>query len=110
LNEHLEDLDYADYIVLLSHNFKDMPEKLNDMVDESLKVNLKINIAKTRDLRVNSTTREASKIGGEAIETVNDFTYLPWIHSRCGWRSNSGHSAKNQQGQGCFFKTEMECK
>jgi hypothetical protein len=30
LTEHLEDLDYADDIALLSHNFRDMQEKLDD--------------------------------------------------------------------------------
>jgi hypothetical protein len=32
LTEHLEDLDYANGIVLLSHNFKDMQVKFNDLV------------------------------------------------------------------------------
>ncbi len=35
LTEHLEDLDYADDIVLLSHNFIDMQAKLDDLVEES---------------------------------------------------------------------------
>ncbi len=57
LTEHLEDLDYVDDLTLWSHNSK-------------------INISKTKDLRVNSNTTEAFKIREEAIETVDDFTYL----------------------------------
>ncbi len=51
LTEHLEDLDYADDIVLLSHNFGDMQAKLNNFVEESQKVGLRVNIEKTKDLR-----------------------------------------------------------
>jgi hypothetical protein len=50
LTEHLEDLDYADDIMLLSHNFGDMQAKLNDLVEESQKVGLRVNIEKTKDL------------------------------------------------------------
>ncbi len=59
--EHLGDLDYADDIVLLSHNFGDMQEKLDDLVDESQKVGLR------------ESTTEAFRIGGEAIERVDEF-------------------------------------
>ncbi len=62
LTEHLEDIDYADDIVLLTHNFRDMQAKLNDLVEESQKVGLRVNIEKTKDLRVNSRTTEAFKI------------------------------------------------
>ncbi len=76
LTEHLEDLDYADDIVLLSHNFGDMQTKLNDLVEESQKVGLRVNIEKTKDLRVNSRVTEAFRIGEEVIERVDDFLYL----------------------------------
>ncbi len=49
LTEHPEDLDYADDIVLLSHNFRDMQY----LVKESQRVVLKVNIAKTKDPSVN---------------------------------------------------------
>ncbi len=72
LTEHLEDLDYVDDLTLWSHNFRDMQEKMDDIVEESQKVGLKINISKTKDLRVNSNTTEVFKIGEKAIETVGD--------------------------------------
>jgi hypothetical protein len=61
---------------LLSHNFKDIQAQLDNLVEESQKIGLKINISKIKDLRVNSNIIEALKIGDEAIETVDDFTYL----------------------------------
>jgi hypothetical protein len=45
----LEDLDYADDIYLLSHRWRDMQEKLNDVNYESKKIGLHINLAKTGD-------------------------------------------------------------
>ncbi len=76
LTEHREDLDYADDIVLHSHNFGDMQAKLNNLVEESQKVGLRVNIEKTKDFRVNSRTTEAFRIGEEAIERVDNFLYL----------------------------------
>ncbi len=46
LTEHVKDLDCADDIVLLSHNFRDMQAKLDDLVEESQKVGLRVNIEK----------------------------------------------------------------
>jgi hypothetical protein len=54
LTEHFEDLDYADDIVLLLHNLRNMQAKLDDLVEESLKDGLRVNSEKTKDLRVNS--------------------------------------------------------
>jgi hypothetical protein len=54
LTEHLENLDYADDIVLLTLNFKDMQAKLDDFVEESQKVGLRVNIEKTKDKQRNN--------------------------------------------------------
>jgi hypothetical protein len=45
-------------------------------VEESQIVGLRVNIEKTKDLRVNCRTTEAFRIGEEAIERVDDFLYL----------------------------------
>jgi hypothetical protein len=45
-------------------------------VEESQKVGLRVNIEKTKDLRVNSRVTEAFRIGEEAIQRVDDFLYL----------------------------------
>jgi hypothetical protein len=63
-------------ILCSSHNFRDMQEKLDDLLEESQKVGLRVNIEKTKDLRVNSGTTEAFRIGEEAIERVDNFLYL----------------------------------
>jgi Reverse transcriptase (RNA-dependent DNA polymerase)/Domain of unknown function (DUF6451) len=76
LVEKLEDLDFADDVVLMSHRLKDMQDKANDLVKEAAKVGLKINIAKTKELRINNNTTEPIYVNGEEIERVADFTYL----------------------------------
>ena len=76
LTETLEDLDYADDIALLSHRRCDMQSKLNDLVQESAKCGLKVNVSKTKDIRLKNESTEPFKICGETVETVNDFTYL----------------------------------
>jgi hypothetical protein len=53
-----------------------MQAKLSDLVEESQKVGLRVNIKKTKDLCVNSRTTEAFRIGEEAIERVDEFLYL----------------------------------
>lgn len=72
----LEDLDFADDIVLLAHRLRDAQEKLDDVIVESEKVGLRVNILKTKEMRLNNVSSEPIKINGEIIESVSDFTYL----------------------------------
>jgi hypothetical protein len=76
LIEYLEDLDYVGDIVLLSHDFKDMPAKLYDWVKEPQWIRLLVNTAKSKNLCGNMRSTEAFKIGEEAIERVENFLYL----------------------------------
>ena len=77
LSEHLEDLDYADDICLLSSKASDMQYKLNDLVEESAKVGLKLNSAKTKSLKARtSNTSSIYKVGNETVENTDSFTYL----------------------------------
>lgn len=78
----LEDLDYADDLCILSHNTKDMKGKLEDLISFAKDAGLKINVAKTKLLRVNphTTTRSSSSIilliDNQVIEEVDEFCYL----------------------------------
>jgi hypothetical protein len=45
---------------------------------------LRINIAKTKELRVNPKTQKQLKIGNQSIESVDSFTYLGSIVTREG--------------------------
>ena len=71
----LEDLDYADDIVLLAHRHHDMQDKTNALATTSGNLGLKINIKKTRHLRMSSRNNESILVNGEVVK-VHHFTYL----------------------------------
>ena len=54
LTDRLEDLDYADDISLLAHTFNDIRTKLQRLHHETAKVGLKINISKTKEIRIHT--------------------------------------------------------
>ena len=74
----LEDLVYADDIVLLAHRHQDMQAKTNALATTvgNLHVGLKINIKKTRHLRMSGRTNESITVNGEVVVEVDNFTYL----------------------------------
>jgi hypothetical protein len=80
----MEDLECADDLCLLAHRFSDMQKKISKLEKESKIVGLRINIAKTKELRVNPKTQKQLKIGNQSIESVDSFTYLGSIVTREG--------------------------
>lgn len=87
--ERLLDLDYADDIVALTHTMREMKEFLDDLIRFALEVGLKINVSKTKVIRINppKTTRnsiEHLKIGNETIQEVEKYIYLGSIVSKSG--------------------------
>ena len=76
LTSILEDLDYADDIVLLAHRHQDMQDKTNALATTSGNLGLKININKTRHLRMSSRNNESILVNGEVVDEVDHFTYL----------------------------------
>ena len=69
----LEDLDFADDLALLSSKFRDIQRKTQSLHENASGVCLKINIKKTKVMRLNSNVREQVKIEGETIEDVETF-------------------------------------
>ena len=86
----LDDLDYADDIVGMTHTMRDMKSFLDDLVRCAQDVGLEINISKTKLLRLNQQTRQIRgsvqtlHVGGEAIEEVDKYVYLGSIISKDG--------------------------
>ena len=74
--EQLEDIDYADDIALISQRHMDMKEKLLKLDEEARKTGLKINVKKTKSLRLNHTIEATFTIQQDTIEEVQDFSYL----------------------------------
>lgn len=66
----LEDLDYADDLCILTHNFSDMQEKLNRLVICADEVGLKINIGKTKVMRTGTRGQNTITIQHQDVEDV----------------------------------------
>jgi len=54
LTDRLEDLDYVDDICLLAQTFNDIRTKLQRLQQETAKIGLKINISKTKEMRIHT--------------------------------------------------------
>lgn len=72
----LESLDYADDKCELSHRIDDIQSKIDDLASESAKVGLKINISKTKEIRINVQSTQPINVGNQVIESVQKFQYL----------------------------------
>ena len=72
----LEDLDFADDLALLSSKFLDIQRKTKSLHENASRVGLKININKTKVMRLNSNVKEKVNIDGRTIDDVDTFTYL----------------------------------
>ena len=76
LTTRLEDLDFADDIVLLSHNHHGMQLKLMRLAKISAKTGIRISKSKAKVMRVNTRNANKLELDGEAIDEVENFTYL----------------------------------
>ena len=72
----LDDLDFADDIVLLSSTKQQIQDKTTRLEEEARRVGLKINEEKTKTMRINARNQENIIINGQDIEDVDEFVYL----------------------------------
>lgn len=91
LQNKLTDLDYADDICLLSHNFSQTQEMLNNIAKRALSAGLAININKTKSMRSNTNCSTNFQLDGIYIEDVPSFCYLG------SYISNNGGSQQDIQ-------------
>ena len=74
LVDQLEDLDFADDLALLAHTHTQMQAKTTKLETILSKLGLKINMDKTKTVRINSNVSEQITINN--LEDVTSFTYL----------------------------------
>ena len=84
LNSKLGDLCFADDICLLTHNKEDMEYKLSQLIKYAGQVGLKINVGKTKLLRIGTKIPCKFVIEGEEIEEVKSFQYLGSVFTADG--------------------------
>lgn len=84
LIDRLEDIDYADDLCLLCHKLSDMKDKLTELTTEGQKVGLKINVKKTKEMRINHRSQEELFVEDKKVEQVSEFQYLGSVVSATG--------------------------
>ncbi|XP_043862795.1 uncharacterized protein LOC122756642 [Drosophila santomea] len=102
LTRHLEDMDYADDICLISHRLDDIQRKSDDLVRIASSVGLEINIAKTKAMRFNHSSQGNININGNPIEFITSFPYLGTIISNSGGVDDDVVLAKPAQHLGDY--------
>ena len=81
LVKHLEDLDFADDLALISRTVGNLQIKTNRLVDYAQMTGLRINVPKTKTMHLSRPPSIPLKIKDEEIESVENFTYLGSIIS-----------------------------
>ena len=79
---NINNLRYADDTTLIAEN-EEPKSLLMKMKEESEKVDLKLNIQKTKIMASGPIT--SWEIDGETVETVTDFIFFFWLQTHCRW-------------------------
>ena len=84
LTEVMEDLDFADDVVLLASRYVDIQDKTDVMAEKAKGIGLDVNIDKTKVLRMNTRVTQPVQLYGNDIENVEEFIYLGSLMSADG--------------------------
>jgi len=76
LTERLGDIDFADDLTILAQRAQDMQESLRLLVKYAGQVGLKINVTKTKLMRMNTDTPCNLTVEGVTIQETVNFCYL----------------------------------
>ena len=75
---HLEDLNFADDICLISYKLEDMQLKSNKLAEEASKIGLQVNIEKTEVMKIPGQQQQqcqtAISINGRNLKETTSFT------------------------------------
>ena len=82
----LDDLNFADDLVLLSHNHSQMQDKTILLETTSAGTGLKINRKKTELMKMNTIANRPVTVGGEPIREVESFVYMGSVVDQQGGR------------------------
>jgi Reverse transcriptase (RNA-dependent DNA polymerase)/Domain of unknown function (DUF6451) len=99
LFHQLGDLDYADDIALLTHTTADMQAKLDKLVSYASQVGLRINVGKTKLLRIMNNAACRLSVGEDYIDEVDEFTYLGSVMSKDGGADADVNARIRKAGQ-----------
>ncbi|KAL1447418.1 hypothetical protein WDU94_003530 [Cyamophila willieti] len=75
-NEYLNHLRFADDIVVMSNNTKELESMLKDLTDTCLEIGLKMNLSKTKIMYNAFIRKQDIKINNVLMEEVKSYIYL----------------------------------
>lgn len=81
---HLEDLDYADDIALLSHTCQQMQNKSTELDQMARSIGLRIHPGKSKVLKIQTESTAGIRIDHKELEEVESFVYLGSIIDKTG--------------------------
>jgi len=96
LQESLEDMEYADDVCLVSHKYRHICRKLDNLWKEFKKASLEINSSKTQEICVNTIVKQRLRLNGEDIKRSSDFYYLGSIVAENGGTSREVREYRRQ--------------
>ena len=99
----LEDLDFADDIVLISSAREHMQSKTTCLNKSAKTTGLNVSTEKTKILRINHKSKEPVILNNEPIEEVEEFKYLGSIISKDGG-AKQDIAARKKKAQAAFFQ------
>ena len=102
----LLELDYTDDLSILDESVSKMNELSEILRVQGAKVSLKINVKKTKSLRIGICEDEKVTLGNEKIDQVGSFTYLGSIISKDGGSSENVKS-RIAKAQGVFSQLKQ---
>jgi len=82
--DHLNNLDFAYDITLLSHRFQQIQEKTTRLEITAAGMGLRINGTKTKVMRIKNENENGVSLMSGPIEEVSEFTYLRSMVSKTG--------------------------
>ena len=102
-NKILLSSDYADDFSILDESLSKMNELLEVLRVQGTRIGLKINVKKTKSLRLGISEDERVTLGNKQMDQVDSFTYLGSIISK---DSGSSENVKSRiaKAQGVFSK------
>ena len=87
---------------MLAHTFNDIRTKLQRLHHETAKVGLKINISKTKEIRIHTPINQPLLLNDQQIEQVSEFPYLGSIISRDNGGTDTDVAERIKKAGGAF--------
>jgi hypothetical protein len=102
ITSRLHDLDYADDIVFMSNSFSGITHKLERLQHNAHKIGLRINIKKTKLMRIGTQNTQPLTLNGVNIDDVEEFCYLGAIVTKTGGTDADIQNRINRARQAYF--------